>query len=163
MSRYTVELINGQTFGPADEAALRTWASEGRIPPIASIRTSDGTTCRAIDCPPIAEIISRLASAPPTAAGAMPQEPDPAVSKLIPYKNLPALIGYYTSIAALIPMVGLAAGPAAIVLGTLGLKKANANPHAHGRVHAWVAIVLGSLAFLLYAGILALVIAVPKH
>jgi hypothetical protein len=149
--QYTVELADGRSFGPADEATLRTWAEEGRVPAIAKIVANDGTTCRAIDCAPIAGIVSRIAAAPPTAAGPMPQQDDTGVSKVIPYKNGAALAGYYTSIAALIPLVGLIAGPIAVVLGIQGLKAVKSNPKVHGTVHAWVAIVLGTGCFLLYA------------
>lgn len=80
-----------------------------------------------------------------------PQSPAPtspssdAVSKLIPYKNVPALIGYYFGVFSLIPCVGFLLAWVAIALGVWGLAKANSNPNAHGKVHAWVAILLGAL------------------
>lgn len=117
--QYTVELLDGQTFGPADATLLRQWATEARVPPVATIRSSDGSVCRAIDCEPIKDIMVRIAAAPPATAAATD---DPAVSVIIPYKNQPALIGYYTSIASLICVLGLVAGPAAVVLGVKGLQ-----------------------------------------
>ena len=84
-------------------------------------------------------------SAPP---GSSTDEP---VSYVIPYKNVPALIAYYLgvfSISACIPLVGIIGvgmGIAALVLGIRGLKQAAANPHAHGRVHAWIGIIGGTI------------------
>jgi len=157
LSRYTVELLDGRTFGPADDATLREWATQGRIPPVATVRTEGGATCRAIDCEPIRDIMSRVATAPPMGAGAL-GTPDSGASVIIPYKNTSALVGYYVSIAALIPIVGLVAGPVAVVLGVKGLKAVKADPRVHGTAHAWVAIVLGGLASLLYWGIVLIMV-----
>ena len=71
--------------------------------------------------------------------------PDNPVSVIIPYKNPKALIAYYLGIFSLIPCLGLALGIAAVVLGVLGLKAAQAQPNARGKVHAWVGIILGGL------------------
>lgn len=46
---------------------------------------------------------------------------------------------------SLIPCIGLILGIAALVLGVMGLKFAKQNPQAHGTVHAWVGIVLGTI------------------
>ena len=67
------------------------------------------------------------------------------ISAVIPYKNPKALIAYYLAIFSLIPCLGIPLGIAALVLGILGLKAAKAHPQAHGQVHAWVGIILGSL------------------
>jgi hypothetical protein len=157
-TRYTVELIDGRSFGPADAATLRTWATEGRIPPVANIRGSDGSTVRAIDCEPIRDVMNRVASAPPMGAGALPSPQDNSASVIIPYKNVSALVGYYTSIGSLIPIVGLIAGPVAIWLGVKGLKAVKADPRVHGTAHSWVAIILGSLTSLAYWGIALMVV-----
>lgn len=157
-TQYTVELIDGRSFGPADAATLRTWATEGRIPPVANIRGSDGSVCRAIDCEPIREVMNRVASAPPMGAGALQSAPDDSASVIIPYKNKSALIGYYTSIGSLIPVVGLIAGPVAIWLGVKGLKAVKSDPRVHGTAHAWVAIILGSISTLLYWGLVLLAV-----
>lgn len=55
-------------------------------------------------------------------------DPDDAVTTIIPYKNVPALISYYLGILALLPLIGLLPGIAALILGILGLKKRAANP-----------------------------------
>lgn len=71
-----------------------------------------------------------------------------ATGGLIPYKNVPALVGYYVSILGMLPCFPL--GIAAFVLGIMGLRKAKQNPEVRGQVHAWIAIVLGGLFGLLW-------------
>ena len=66
-----------------------------------------------------------------------------ATGGVIPYKNPPALIAYYCGLFSLaacipIPFLFLPLPIAALWLGIKGLKKANAEPHARGRVHAWI-------------------------
>lgn len=80
-----------------------------------------------------------------------------ATGGLIPYKNPPALIAYYCgvfSIAACIPVpfLFLPLPIAALWLGIKGLKKAKAEPHARGRVHAWIGIIGGAVFGLLGIG-----------
>ena len=62
---------------------------------------------------------------------------------LIPYKNTPALVGYYLGVFSLIPCLGLPLGIVAFVCGLFGLKRAREHPESKGKVHAWVAIGLG--------------------
>ena len=81
------------------------------------------------------------------------QQPD-ATGGVIPYKNPPALIAYYCgvfSIAACIPIpfLFLPLPIAALILGIKGLKKAKAEPHARGTVHAWIGIIGGTIFGLL--------------
>lgn len=83
---------------------------------------------------------SKLAGAP-----APPSSGDETIAKVIPYKNAAALTAYYLGVFSLIPCVGLILGAAALVLGIMGLKFAKRNPQAHGTVHAWVGIVLGTI------------------
>lgn len=71
-----------------------------------------------------------------------------AVSTIIPYKNVRALIAYYLGVFSLIPCAGLVLGPAAVVLGILGLRYVKANPTAKGTGHAIAGIVLGGLTTL---------------
>lgn len=81
---------------------------------------------------------------------------DEPVAEIIPYRNAPALVGYYLGVFSLIPCLGLPLGIAALVLGILGLKKQREAPAARGKVHAWVAIILGSITTILWGGLLAL-------
>jgi hypothetical protein len=64
---------------------------------------------------------------------------------LIPYKNWPALTGYYLGLFSLFPVLGLPLGITAIVMGVMGLKRANANPMVRGKGHAITALVCGGL------------------
>lgn len=70
------------------------------------------------------------------------------LERLIPARNPPALWGYYLGVFSLIPCLGLGLGPAAVVCGWIGLKKAKELPNRIGRTHAWVALVAGGLAAL---------------
>ena len=70
---------------------------------------------------------------------------DDAVATVIPYKNPKALIGYYLAVFSLIPCAGLLLGPAAVILGVLGLRERNKKPQMRGTAHAIVAIVLGGI------------------
>lgn len=71
-----------------------------------------------------------------------------AVESLIPYKNPQGLMAYYAGVFALIPCVGLILGPAAFILGILGVRYANKYPTAGGKGHAIAGIVLGTLVVL---------------
>jgi hypothetical protein len=71
-----------------------------------------------------------------------------AVSTIIPCKNARALIAYYLGVFSLIPCAGLLLGPAAFILGILGLRYVKAHPSAKGTGHAIAGIVLGSLTTL---------------
>jgi hypothetical protein len=85
---------------------------------------------------------------------------DDAVSTLIPYKNGRALLAYYLGVFSFIPCVGLLLGPAALILGILGLRYVKANPTAKGTGHAIAGIVMGAITSLLYWGaLLALMVA----
>ena len=76
---------------------------------------------------------------------------DAVVSTIIPYKNPPALIGYYLAVFSLIPCVGLLLSIPAVILGAIGLKKAKEMPGSKGTGHAWTALILGSITTLLWA------------
>ena len=71
------------------------------------------------------------------------------LSSVIPYKNVPALVGYYLAVFSilgffpLLGIIGTLMGIAGFVLGIMGLKYAAANPEAKGKVHAWIGILVG--------------------
>lgn len=65
------------------------------------------------------------------------------VSTIIPYKNVPALVGYYLGIFAILPLVGILLGIPAFFLGLRGLKQAKEHPESKGVVHAWIGIITG--------------------
>ena len=70
---------------------------------------------------------------------------------LIPYKNVPALIGYYCGVFSIIPCFCI--GLAGLVLGILGLRKVARHPEVKGTVHAWIGILAGGFFGLLWLGL----------
>ena len=89
---------------------------------------------------------------------------DDGISTLIPYKNVRALVAYYFGVFSLIPCLGALLGPAALILGILGLRFVSANPSAKGTGHAVAGVVLGALTALAnWAGIVILLVGLwPK-
>jgi hypothetical protein len=73
-----------------------------------------------------------------------------ATGGVIPYKNAPALIAYYCGVFSLaacipVPFLFLPLPIAALVCGIKGLRKAKAEPHVRGQVHAWIGVIAGSI------------------
>ena len=87
--------------------------------------------------------VMAVLGAPPTIPAPSPPTDDAPLSGLIPYKNPPALIGYYVSIVSCFPFLGLLLGPPAIVLGIIGIRRRKAEPQRKGLAHAWIAISFG--------------------
>jgi hypothetical protein len=145
---YMLRLAGGETFGPADLATLCEWARQGRVPREAELLPQDGGPPRPVLAVPS---LAAIVSAPPTVAGPRPPRGD-ATGGLIPYQNPPALVGYYLSIASLLPILGTLLGPAAMVLGVMGLKRRRRTPEVRGSAHAWIAIVLGAVGLLISGG-----------
>ncbi|MFN7019391.1 MAG: hypothetical protein ACK4RG_09010 [Fimbriimonadales bacterium] len=81
-----------------------------------------------------------------TASGSSASGSDDFLSHLVPARNTPALVGYYLGVFSLIPCLGAFLALFALGLGITGLRKA--REVEVGRVHAIVAIVLGSLSLL---------------
>jgi hypothetical protein len=77
------------------------------------------------------------------------------VETIIPYKNPMGLIAYYLGVFSFIPCVGLLLGPAALILGILGVRASKANSRAGGTGHAISGIVMGALTSLLNYGVVA--------
>ena len=71
-----------------------------------------------------------------------------ATGGVIPYKNAPALIAYYTAVFSLLPCFPL--GVVAVILGIKGLQRAKERPAVRGQVHAWIGIIVGGLFGLLW-------------
>lgn len=118
---YTVTLATGETFGPVPLKTIAQWVQEGRVPPSATLSTSDGS-------PPI-----NVTSVPKlNALLADTGQGDEPFATIVPYRNPHALVGYYISILSLLPFIGGIAGPTAIVLGIIGLKKRKIEPQRKG-------------------------------
>ena len=75
------------------------------------------------------------------------------MASLIPTNNGKAVAAYYCGIFSLIPCLGLALGPAAFVLGLMGLKAYRANPAVEGRTHSLVGVILGAITGVANIGI----------
>lgn len=67
---------------------------------------------------------------------------DPIVG-LIPHDNLVAFNAYRCAVFGLIPVLGLLLGPAAVVLGIIGLRRMTAKDRGKGLGHARAGIILG--------------------
>jgi hypothetical protein len=100
---------------------------------------------------------------PPQAHEVNVQQGDQFIPTIIPYRNPRALIAYYLGVFGLIPCLGLLLGPAALVLGILGVRYASKNPEAKGMAHAIVGIVLGGLASLANVGALIFFLVLGSH
>jgi len=155
MSRYRVRAPTGEVYGPVEMEVMARWASEGRVPPDATLIDEQGAESPAIAHDRLRPILQAPPTRPGPVANAAHAPPvDSGITSLIPYNNPPALVGYYVSVASLIPVFALLAGPAAIILGVAGVKKRNAEPRCKGMAHAIVAIVLGSLTTLANVGVI---------
>jgi hypothetical protein len=143
----------GQQLGPFSELELRNMLSTGQ-----AALTDSACIVGANQWQPINTL-------PAFAVTRSTGSDDSPVATVIPYKNPPALIGYYLGVFSLIPCVGFLLGIPALILGIIGLKKANAAPGSKGKAHAWTAISLGSIAILLWgaAGVLVLVGSMQRH
>jgi hypothetical protein len=91
-------------------------------------------------------------------AAAQAASPAGVVEHVIPTRNPPALAGYYCAIFSIIPCAGNLLGPAALVLGILGMKRRRENPNLPGKAHALVAIILGAVTTLFYWGLVVLLV-----
>jgi hypothetical protein len=164
-AQFNLRLASGQEFGPATLELIEQWTRAGRVPVDALLVPINGSPVRSVMSEPSIRalqrtaLLSQTAAAPPTSPGPVTAPADGGTAVMIPYKNAPALIGYYMAVAALIPGLGLVAGPVAVVLGIVGLRKRLKHPEVHGIVHAWIAIILGGLCFLGYGAIMLLMIA----
>lgn len=141
-----MSLPDGRQFEGASIDEIVAWARDGRVPADAVITEQGRAPIVASRHPALAAIATGNAGE------------SEAVAAIIPYRNAPALIGYYISVGSLIPFVGLLAGPVAIALGIVGFRKVRREPRVRGTAHAVVAIVLGGLTSLLNWGVVVLMI-----
>ncbi|MCI0676250.1 MAG: hypothetical protein L0Y42_10815 [Phycisphaerales bacterium] len=167
-AKYMVRLSNGQEFGPASMELIEQWAREGRVPVDGLLAPLDGVGMGAGVRSVMAEPKLRaILQAPPTVSTGLRQPagvPEGgAMSGMIPYKNPPALVGYYLAIFSLLPMVGIVLGIPAVILGIIGLRKRMKEPAARGMAHAWIAIILGAMTTLAWgAWIVGMLVAASR-
>jgi hypothetical protein len=156
---YWLRLPDGTQFGPGTMDVIVRWGQEGRVPPAAVLAPTDGGPDWPVQQVPE---LARILQAPPMVRGPTPA-PDAPMSGVIPYRNPPALIGYYLAVFSLIPFIGLLLAPPALICGIVGLRKGMLHPSAKGKAHAWVAIILGSLTTLAWWGLMLAMFAVRSR
>ena len=142
---------DGGEYGPVSAADLQRWVAEGRVNSQTRTRAEGKSEWQILSSFPEFDGLS----APPPVLQSQPAAGSDTVNKIIPYRNVPALAGYYCAVFALIPFLGILLGVIALVLGLVGLRQARLNPAAGGKVHAWIGILLGGLCGF---GYLALVV-----
>jgi len=140
---YSVRLPDGRTFGPVPGNLLVQWAREGRIAHDTRIISSSGKEAPAAAIPELQPYVGAHVAPPHPSAG------DETLATIIPYRNRPALIGYYLSIAGLLPILGAPCAPIALILGIKGYSLSRRDRSTKGGVHAWVAIILGLIGTLI--------------
>ncbi len=111
-----------------------------RCPRCGATILAPATTC---DCGTAGKAKPAEATSPATTPASAPPPAAPPSPRMIPTKNVPALVGYYLGIFSLIPYVMFLALPA-VVLGWMGLAKAKSV--GQGKWHAVTAIAAGIVA-----------------
>jgi len=148
---YKILGSDQKEYGPVTAEQVHEWIRQRRADAQTMVRTDDASDWKPLGQLP--EFASSLNAPPPVSAPqAATVPPDNPLSAVVPYKNPKALIAYYLGIFSLIPCLGLPLGIAAFILGVLGLKFLKTHPAAHGKVHAWIGIVLGGLCTLANIG-----------
>ncbi|TVQ53303.1 MAG: DUF4190 domain-containing protein [Phycisphaerales bacterium] len=143
-TQYRLRLPDGNEYGPVSMDTIVGWTRQSRVPRNASlVEEPDGTVRPVMDVPELHPFFQAMGAA------ASHHDKHSSISSLIPYRNVPALTGYYLSIAALLPIIGLPIGLVAVILGVVGLSRVRANPACKGTVHAWIAIALGTIGFMI--------------
>lgn len=149
---------DGNEYGPVSADELRRWLKEGRVNGQTKTRREGTSERQALSS------FSEFAglSAPPPVLQPQAATSSDSVNKIIPYRNVPALAGYYCAVFALIPFLGIVLGLIALGLGIVGLRLARQNPAAGGKVHAWIGIILGGLCGFGYLGLVVWFIAARR-
>ena len=147
----------GHTVGPLTPAEMKGLVADGTVDAATRVRRDEDGEWLTADRVP--GLIRRADEYGESVYAAPAASEGDATGGLIPYKNSPALIGYYLAVFSLIPCLGMPLGIAAVVCGVLGLKKRRENPAVKGTAHAWVGIVLGGLTTLVWGGsIIAMIV-----
>ncbi|HSI11733.1 MAG TPA: GYF domain-containing protein [Chthoniobacter sp.] len=148
---FSADGVNTQ--GPTPQEDLAARVAQGTLPSTTQVCAVGGQAWQ-----PISSILSAPSVPPPP----LPQVGD-ATGGVIPYKNLPALIGYYLGIFGLIPFIGLLLAIPAFILGIVGLRKRKKNPIIKGSVHAWIGIVLGFISIAYHSLFIVAMVMSRKH
>jgi len=101
-------------------------------------------------------------SAQPYPPHAVPQD-DTAMQRMIPTKNMPALLSYYFGVFGLIPFLGFPLAIVAIVLGVMGMNQFKQKPTPGAKGHAITGLVLGIFEVVCMLVFVVLVIVLNHH
>ncbi len=156
--------VGQQRVGPVESSSLMALIAAAQIRPETLVWRSGMPGWLAAKQVP--ELTAALDAAAPLRATTPPVQPgyvgvgtqSDATGGLIPYNNGAALAGYYVSIVALVPVLGLLLSPVAIWLGIKGLRAVKREPLIRGSVHAWIGIGLGSVVLLMHLLVLTLIV-----
>jgi len=161
---YKIIGTDGNEYGPITAEQLRQWLREQRINAQTRVQIDGSADWHTLAELPEFRATTAVLPPPLPAPASAPAQGRSGIAALIPYKNTPALVGYYLGVFSIIPCLGAPMGFTAVGLGIAGLRKAKHHPEAKGKAHAWVAIIAGGFFGLLYAvlGIIWLV-AMIKH
>jgi Domain of unknown function (DUF4190)/GYF domain 2 len=135
---------DGRQFGPFSEHELRGMVSTGQATTTELACLVGTNEWKPLHAFPGFQVLATSGDSP--------------ISTVIPYKNPPALFGYYLSVFSLIPVVGLLLAIPAVILGFIGLKKAKESPGSKGTAHAWTALILGGISTLLWGAAVVFII-----
>ena len=146
---YHIIGADGQPRGPIEAATLTRWITEGRANGQTQTCPDGGSEWKPLAYfPEFATALTQAPPAPPNISAHASQ--GDATGGLIPYKNVPALVGYYMSVFGLlvmfVPVLGIIYSLVVIALGVFGLVTVKKNPQKRGTAHCVVAVVLGLLA-----------------
>ena|SRR3990167_7003054 len=95
---------------------------------------------------------------PVVPAGAQVIHVDSGIDRVIPHKNPPSLVAYYTGLFSFIPLIGAPLAIVAIVAGLKGLKLVKQQPEVYGKVHALVGLILGIIFGLAHLTLIVLLV-----
>ncbi len=128
---YHIIGADGQPRGPIDAATLTRWITEGRANGQTKTCPDGGSEWKPLAYfPEFATALSQAPPAPPNISEHA--SAGDATGGLIPYKNVPALVGYYMSVFGLlvmfVPVLGIIYSLVVVALGVFGLVAVKKNP-----------------------------------
>jgi hypothetical protein len=90
--------------------------------------------------------------------------PDAVTRSLMPVgRPASAIASGYLALFAILPLLGLLPGVLAVIFGIIALKKINRDPSLCGKGRAWFGIIVGSLAPIIWIGLLVIAIILDNH
>jgi hypothetical protein len=175
---YKVRGTDQREYGPVPAEIVCHWVHEGRANGKTLVRAEGTEEWRSLNS--VVELARALPMPPPVPPDTVAVVPaHSGLNKVVPYRNIPALAGYYCAVFAIIPLfaifvggtnpyarevvsdllpfAGVLPGFIAAMLGLSGLRLSRQTPAAGGKVHSWIGIVLGGACAL---GYLAMALAV---